>query len=238
MNFNHKNKKISVIGVCLAILIITTCILSLASCSKEETKNPEGESIVVTEETIKQELYKSINQGFKIGDKKDSIIKALKVGEENIGKNYVINPNYTRIGKYDFLTAFIFNEDVLVAILHERVLDGTQRHNLAVEFQKFVSEIGELYTLVETKEEWFSTELAYDANMWNNAITNNDLELYANFENEETKEYVSIIASGINYFDFLANDREMLSVGNLNLIYTLNVYKDDFLGFVSLAANK
>ena len=116
------------------------------------------------------------------------------------------------------------------------MLDGTQKHNLAVEFQKFSSEIGELYTLIDSKETWYSTELTYDANTWNNAITSNDLEMVADFENSETKDYVKIIASGINYFDFLVKDRENLSVGNLDLMYTSSAYKDDFLGFVSVAA--
>lgn len=233
-----KNNKIFFIigGVILAAVIVVGAMMLLPKNDEVETIVPE---ITLSQEEIaKKEKIDVITQGLSIGTAKEVVIQRVGATEEYIGKNYVINPNYTRIGKYDFLSAFIFNNDVLVAIVHERMLDGSQKHNLAVEYQKFSAEIGELYTLIDSKEDWFSTELIYDADTWNAAIVDNDLELYSNFENEETKEYLTIVASGINYFDFLALDREMLSVGNLNLIYTSSVYKDDFLGFVSLAAEK
>lgn len=238
MNFNlSKNKLFIIGGALIAVIAVVLCIILFTG---NDTNNQIEEVVIEEsqEEIVKKELYSAINQGVQIGSSKQSIIDKFKPTEDGIGKNYVVSPNYTRIGKYDFLTAFIFSEDALVAIVHERVLDGTQKHNLSVEFQKFTSDIGELYTLVETGEDWFTTELVYDANTWNSAITNNDLELYSSFENEETKEYIRMIASGINYFDFLANDREMLSVGNLNLIYTSSVYKENFLGFVSLASEQ
>lgn len=233
-----KNNKIFLIAGAAVIVVALIVVAMMFLPGEKEVVDTTPEITLSVEEIAKKEKMDVITQGFSIGSAKDAVIKKVGAKDEHIGKNYVINPNYTRIGKYDFLTAFIFNNDVLVAIVHERMLDGSQKHNLAVEHQKFSAEIGELYTLVDSKEDWFSTELVYDADTWNNAIVDNDLELYSYFENEETKEYVTVVASGINYFDFLALDREMLSVGNLNLIYTSNVYKDEFLGFVSLAAEK
>lgn len=206
---------------------------------KGEVETPPDTEITTNEDEIKQkEIMSLITQNVSLGETKANIISKFGAKEEHIGKNYVVNPNYIRIGKYDFLSAFVFKDDLLVAIVHERVLDGTQKHNLAVEFQKFVAEIGETYKLIDTTETWFSTELIYDADTWNDAIIGNDLELMADFENEEKKEFVKVVASGINYFDFLAKDRENLSVGNLNLIYTSSVYKDNFMGFVSLAVEE
>ena len=230
------NKKNLIYILCgIVLIIVLVCVGSLFM--NKGTDTPILPNKNITQEEKRQEELKSlITQNVNIGDTKSTIVTKVGATEDLIGKNYVINPNYTRIGKYDFLTAFIFKDDSLVAIVHERMLDGTQKHNLAVEFQKFSSEIGELYTLIDSKETWYSTELTYDANTWNNAITSNDLEMVADFENSETKDYVKIIASGINYFDFLFKDRENLSVGNLDLIYTSSAYKDDFLGFVSLAA--
>ena len=238
VNTAKNNKKIFIgLGAAIALIVIVIAVIMFLP-KGETTENLPVQNPISQEEVQKQKKMNLITQGINIGESKSAVIQKVGAKEENIGKNYVINPNYTRIGKSDFLTAFIFNNDILVAIVHERMLDGSQKHNLAVEFQEFTSEIGELYTLVDSKEDWFSTELLYDADTWNAAIIDNDLELYSYFENEETKEYLTVVASGINYFDFLAFDRESLSVGNLNLIYTSNVYKDEFLGFVSLAAEK
>ena len=233
-----KNNKIFIIAGVVALIVVLIVAVFMFLPKNNEVVDTTPQINLSADEIAKKEKTDVITQGLSIGTAKDVVIKKVGAKGDYIGKNYVINPNYTRIGKYDFLTAFIFNNDVLVAIVHERMLDGSQKHNLAVEYQKFSAEIGELYTLVDSKEDWFSTELVYDADTWNDAIVDNDLELYSYFENEETKEYLTIVASGINYFDFLALDREMLSVGNLNLIYTSNVYKDEFLGFVSLAAEK
>lgn len=226
-----------IIGIVLLLGAIVVGAMFLIP--KDTTEAPPATDTIVNEDEVKQkEIMSLITQNISLGETKANVIAKFGAKEEHIGKNYVVNPNYIRIGKHDFLSAFIFKDDLLVAIVHERVLDGTQKHNLAVEFQKFISEIGETYKLVDTKETWFSTELIYDADTWNDAIIGNDLELMADFENEENKEFVKVIASGMNYFDFLVKDRENLSVGNLNLIYTSSVYKDNFMGFVSLAAEE
>lgn len=238
---NKNTKKYILIGAAAVVVLLIVGILVVGLLGGGNTKNPEdNQNQVVTNplDIKKNEMYKVITQDVHIGESKESVIAKVGAKEENIGKNYVVNPNYVRIGKYDFLSSFIFNNDILVAVVHERILDGTQKHSLAVEFQEFSAEIGEYYKLIENKEQWYNTELIYDADTWNDAIVKNNLELYSNFENEETKDYVMIVASGMNYFDFLAEDRENLSVGNLNLIYTSNVYKDEFLGFVSLASAK
>lgn len=190
------------------------------------------------EELNRKAMYEAITQNVKIGQSKKYIIETFSPNKKEIGDNYVISPNYTRIGENDYLTTFIFNNDILVAVLHERILDGTEKHNLAVEFQKFASKIGELYTLVDIREDWFSAQLNYNSTVWNDAILKNNLELYADFENSSTEEFIQVVASGINYFDFLAYDRENLSMGNLNLIYTVSTYKDDFMSFVSLAVEQ
>lgn len=237
---NKNTKKYLLIGGAAVVALLIVGILAVGMIGRDSSGSGDVQNEVVTNplDVKKNEMYKVITQDVHIGESKQSVITKVGAKEEHIGKNYVINPNYVRIGKYDFLSSFIFNEDILVAVVHERILDGTQKHSLAVEFQEFTAEIGEYYKLIENKEQWYNTELVYDADTWNDAIVQNNLELYSNFENEETKDYVMIVASGMNYFDFLASDRDTLSVGNLNLIYTSNVYKDEFLGFVSLASAK
>jgi hypothetical protein len=226
------SKVFIVIGVVIALLL--TISLGILFFSKNKKVEPI-EPVKTEEELGLESMYLSINRGVKIGETKASIIEKFAIPQEDVGKNYAIAPSYNRIGNHDFLTTFIFSEDYLVAVLHEQILDGTQRHKLAIEFQKFSERIGRYYTLIEIKQDWFVPELDYDANAWNEAIVNNELELHSNFENVETKEYVRIIASGINYFDFLAKDRESASVGNLNLLYTSSEYKDKFMSIVSLA---
>ena len=235
---NKLNMKTLLIGLGAVVLLIALVFGGMLLLGD---KGPEEiiQEITKTEDELAIEaLKKIVSQEVVMGTSKEAIVQKVGAKPEQVGKNYVINPTYTRIGKYDYLTAYIFSNDALVAVVHERMLDGTQKHNLAVEFQKITSDVGELYKLINSKEEWYATPLKYDSNAWNEAITDNDLELYSEFKDDTTKEYVRVIASGINYFDFLAHDREVLSVGNLNIVYTSTAYQDDFLGFVSLAAEK
>ena len=102
-----KNNKIFIVAgiVVLVIVLIVAAIMFLPG--EKEVIDETPEVVLSADEIAKKEKTDVITQGFSIGAAKEAVIKKVGAKEEHIGKNYVINPNYTRIGKYDFLTAYI-----------------------------------------------------------------------------------------------------------------------------------
>lgn len=227
MKSNKKNIKI-ILFIILGIIVITAGFFIIKNIVANKEKTP-----IKTEEQIKKDETKlNIKGEFELGTTKEDIISKTKAPKENTGKNYVIDPTYGKINDDEFLKTYLFKDDKLIAVVDEDILDGTQKNNIAVTFQNVTSTISSVYPLSKINQDWTAPKEKYDNKIWSKAILNNNLELYSEFLNKN--EYIRIIASGINYFDFLSNKRKDVSLGNIVVIYTDSKYKENIDTLLSL----
>jgi hypothetical protein len=222
--------KIVIVISLIVVAIISAIVLLLPYINKlSKPTNQKTQS-----DTIKESITSSITKEIPLGTSKDEIVSKLNIPKDKIGQNYAIDPTYNRIIDKDYLTTYIFNNNLLVAVVHEKILDNTEKQNLAIEFQQLSAKLNKAFPLISIKDDWTAPKKEYDNKTWNDSIIKNDLELTAEYSNN--KEYVKVIASGINYFNFLVKDRQDSSLGNLVVVYTSASNKDNFNKLISLSS--
>lgn len=233
-NIYYKNKIDKKKLIIYASIIVLTIILIFSIFAVVKIINYE-KPIEVQEqvenlsemEKLSTSIKTTISQGFTIGKttKEEIIASGIKF-QNDTNSNYLIKKDYTQINEIDHLTTYIFEKNILVAIIHEALLDNSTKYKLSTYFQNFSSYINIGYKNLELSERWFIDPQKYNVENWNNSIINNNLELISEFT--EDNHYVKIVASGIPYVDFLMNTRNDQNFGNLAIFYTNNTNSEKF----------
>lgn len=225
-------KKIALgIGAVLAVILLAAVIFVAVQFFDKINKEPTDiiETPIVTdvEEEYYNNLSKSLSNGTTIGlTTKDDLKNAGIINEEISGENYLIKNGYTNINNIDYFTTYLFEDNILVGIVHEAMLDTTTKYNLATKFQTITSELNRAYSQMEISRRWFVEQVKYDSAIWNEMLVNNELELVA--ELAKGSEFVKVVASGVPYFDYRMDNDFDQTFGNLVIIYSNGANQDLF----------
>lgn len=206
--------------IALIILLIVATFAAVKILTYEQPVDVQQPVEQLSEmEKLSQSIKTTITQGYTIGTTtKEEIISSGLQFHNDTKSNYLIKKDYTQINEIDHLTTYIFENNILTAIVHEALLDNSTKYKLSTYFQNFSSYINVGYKNLETSERWFEEPQKYNVENWNNSIINNNLELISEFT--EDNDYIKIVASGVPYVDFLMSTRNDQNFGNLTIFYT------------------